>query len=215
MNNNIKAVSAVTMLASTLCANSAIADDYRIRANKSVSPIYERTPDGFEVVHKAKGKITRFEDKICVNVKTRDLNPGAYTAWWIIFNQPEYCENPVSSVDALCSPPDLSNPSVRATVMWSAAGIVGANGKTYLSACLNEGEITRELQPPGTQEGLVNPLGAEIHINIKDHGPAIYDDAETLGSQLNSLNGGCADTNNDIEGYPCIFPQFTVFAPSL
>ena len=41
----------------------------------------------------AKSTITRSEEMVCMTTTTRDLPPGAYTAWWVLFNDPSGCQN--------------------------------------------------------------------------------------------------------------------------
>lgn len=145
-------------------------------------------------VRRASSRLRRSVDKICLSADTRDLAPGAYTVWWVLYNEPHQCNNPVPYGSAACGDLDIANPAVRATVMWAQGKLVGPDGKAHLSACIKKGELTREVFDMGTREGLTNPLGAEVQLVIHSHDAARYDDARLLGEQLTKFVGGCTDT---------------------
>lgn len=174
---------------------------------KSVNKVWS-TIDVNEI-EDSKSILERSANTVCITTDTKKLPKGAYTNWWVIFNEPVYCNNPAPFGNATCGELDIGNPDVRATVMWSASGIVGVDGKAHFNACLDKGEITHQLLM-GSADGLVNPLTAEIHLVIRHHGPANYNDPLLLGNQLSSFLGGCEDLTQGIIGFNCQDPQYIV-----
>lgn len=164
-------------------------------------------------VRHARSVIKRTEERVCITTKTRDLAAGAYTNWWVIYNEPEYCSNPSGFGDVSCGPPDIANPLVRATVMLATGGIVGPNGRAHFNTCIETGELTHSVFPMGTQEGLVNNYGAEIQQVIRYHGPAEYDFPELLGLQLSEYNGGCEEEESQQNGFACADAQMVTHVP--
>ncbi len=72
-------------------------------------------------------------DGIAMNIDTTDLPVGAYTVWWVIFNNPSACtgENGVCiSADSGKAP---GNPT-EAGVLWATGGIVGPDRIGHFSA---------------------------------------------------------------------------------
>ena len=67
---------------------------------------FEPTKGGFSILHRGK-------DWISYNIHTTGLPAGAYTNWWVIFNNPDGC-------DGECGLSDLApgNPSV----FWATGG---------------------------------------------------------------------------------------------
>ena len=57
--------------------------------------------------------------------------------------------------------------------------------------------------------GLHNPLGAEVHFALRDHGPANSDPA-LLDAQLNVGNGGCSNFGGSGD-YACRDFQLAIF----
>ena len=161
-----------------------------------------------ESVKNARSVLKRSDDMVCTKIDTHDLPGGAYTAWWLIYNNPEFCSNPLPFVTSQCSEQDLGNMDVQATAMWSAAEVVGPDGIAHISSCIEPEELTHAVLPVGTQEGLLDIDKAEIHVIIRNHGPGEYANAQLFGEQLNSFDGGCATDMQD--GFDCSNAQITV-----
>ena len=83
--------------------------------------------------------LKRTEDGVSIKVNTKDLPPGEYTNWWVIFNNPEYCETPYS-----CSEGDLGNADVGTAIFFATGGSVGPNGKGKFNA-----DLAKETLPQG------------------------------------------------------------------
>ena len=106
---------------------------------------------------------------VTATLRTHGLEPGhAYTVWAVIFNDPAHC------VDG-CDGSDLANPEVGGVSVLATGGVARRDHRQF------------RLRLAGT-DGLENPAGAEIHLVVRSHGPAI---AGLIGEQISTLNGGC------------------------
>jgi hypothetical protein len=114
---------------------------------------------------------------------TQGLAAGhVVTAWMAIFNNPEYCAtNP-------CTPADFPNPNVDGLLVNTGGRVIGLDGAATFGAYRGVGDITG--REAGSTNGLVNPLRAEVHLVLRDHGVASSDPA-ILQQQLSMFNGGC------------------------
>jgi hypothetical protein len=149
---------------------------------------------------------------ITVNFKAEGLYPGAYTIWWVIWNNPEYC-----GVENACLEPDFPdsvfppldpNPDnmVGVEVMYAGGHVVGKNGKGNFSAHLNAGDDTPESM--NTSFGFTsvgglrvgNTFDAEIHVVLRTHGPAV---PGLVNEQISSYGGGCDN--------PFLYAPFTFY----
>ena len=131
------------------------------------------------------GTLTRTATGIASTVSTSNLSPGAaYTMWWVIFNNPEFCVGG-------CDEEDFSNPTVNASVFFADGEVIGLNGLGNFSAQVGIGQLPSPNQVE-LGNGLLNPLTAEVWNVVRDHGPASSDPA-----QLTTFNGGCTLTPGD------------------
>jgi hypothetical protein len=144
------------------------------------------------VIGNSEVTLERFDDAILLDGRTRSLTPGhAYTVWAVIFNAPADCQGG-------CGADDLGLAS--ASILWSGVGMVAnAAGKIAIEALIVEGEA------PG--QVLFGPMltdseNAEVHLIVRDHGPA-SGDPEVLEAQLSTVGGGCGE-------YPCEDVQVAV-----
>ncbi len=144
-------------------------------------------------IHNSLATLHRTEDGVELKLDTK-LPEGAYTTWWVIFNDPEFC------VDG-CDAGDLEIPEVNASLFWATGEVVGDNGMGSFSAQLLEGELPQGSDQVVFGEGLVDSFSAEIHPIVRSHGPV---DPEQVEEQLTTFNGGCPP-----EG--CKDVQFAVF----
>jgi hypothetical protein len=129
------------------------------------------------------GTLTRTATGIASTVSTSNLSPGAaYTMWWVIFNNPEFCVGG-------CDEEDFSNPTVNASAFFADGEVIGLNGLGNFSAQVGIGQLPNPNQVL-FGNGLFNPLTAEVWNVVRDHGPASSDPA-----QLTTFNGGCTLRN--------------------
>lgn len=136
-----------------------------------------------------------------LSLRTAELDRGAYTVWWVVFNQPEHCTDPFDPAFE-CGSGDLFAPGVDASVLYAAGNVVGGSGRTGFGARLGVDDDREALFGPG----LTNPTQGEIHVVVRTHGPVI---AALVDEQIHSFNGGC-DPRQPNEGM-CEDMQFTAF----
>lgn len=155
--------------------------------------------------------LKRGDDWIRSNIQTSGLPAGAYTVWWVLFNEPEHCDRP-------CDEGDLLNPDTGVSIFFATGGTVSSNGIANFRAHYREGD---DLGEPDTQhvlgDGALDPSRAEVHMIIKYHGPPSQD-PDTRWEQTNTLLGGCFDNANAIDhgepfGVQCFDPQVVVHLP--
>jgi hypothetical protein len=128
-----------------------------------------------------------------------ELKKGhVYTIWFVVINAPENCATkPCTPADVL-----LDTENVQANVTYGAGHVVGESGMAAFAGFIPVGEM-----PDGWfTTPFTNPLGAEIHLVLNDHGPLIPNLASDM---IQSYRGGCTD-----ESLPPIFPD-TAFADGI
>lgn len=152
----------------------------------------------------AGSSLLRNNEGVLGMISTSGLTPGrVVTLWWAIFNDPRYCAG------AVCAPPDLNNPLVNGSLQFGGGQIVGLNGRADFSGYLGVGDNTGFYRlpmfpnMPDPAPGIVDAKGAEVHLVIRDHGPANADPV-ILQQQLTTFPGGCAL-------FPCTNIQAAIF----
>lgn len=127
-----------------------------------------------------------------MSFRTAELEDGhVYTVWWVVVNNPSACsESPCPTSDIL-GKSDL----VESDITWGDSLLVDATGRMEFAAFLPAGAMAESWYG----NGFTNPMGAEIHVVINDHGPLIPDLAANM---LNTYRGGCTD-----ESLPPPFPN--------
>lgn len=151
----------------------------------------------------AEASITTNNGGANFTLHTSELTPGdAVTVWWIIFNNPEYCDHGTGVPNgALCGGLDLSvrggDPLIESSVLYAAGHVIGGSGSGNYGGHLSVGDNSGANFGPG----LLNPQGAEIHMVVRTHGPAI---PGQIPEQIHTFNGAC-DVN------ACADLQFAVF----
>lgn len=164
----------------------------------------------------AAAQLTRTGSGVSYTSRTTGLEKGhVVTTWWVIFNNPEECDNPVPAIGSSCNVPDLFNPDVEGSVLWGGGNIVGNSGRTTIAGHLAEGEITAFHPLFVGTPGLLDALGAEIHLVIRTHGPAI---PGMIREMRTTFEGGCTpETSFGFGNGPneCAEPQAAAFAAPL
>lgn len=89
-------------------------------------------PDMDEKVEGARATLTRNDRGITLRWHSTVEEPGAYTLWWVIWNDPSLCDEP-------CGLADLGVDGV--SVMSAGGGVVGKSGRAHFGSRLNVGEI--------------------------------------------------------------------------
>ena len=134
--------------------------------------------------------LVRSHDGLQVNIDTTDLPGGAYTVWWFIFNKPSLCSDGNCGIYNDSLPPP-GNTAAGISVAWATGGIVGPDRQGHFSASIGLGV---EGTPRGVLwgPGLVDPFTAEVHIEVRYHGPAEWDDPNLLYDQITNVGGNCS-----------------------
>ncbi len=149
--------------------------------------------DNSLLVDDATATLERREDSVEFNFNTT-LDSGAYTVWWVIFNNPEFC------VDG-CDVGDLEISEVNASAFWATGGIVEDDNVGIFTAQVGENQLPTGEEQVLFGNGLTDSFEAEIHLIARTHGDVIPDLVE---QQITTFNGGCPP--ND-----CQDVQFAVF----
>ena len=148
-------------------------------------------------------KITRNENAVSMTLKAEGLVPGhAYTAWWVVWNYPEYCDGP-------CDDPDIVNPDVQAEVIYATGHVAGSSGKGNFGASLDEndatGSINEEFFGLPSYGGLHDAMHADIFVVLRSHGPAI---PGQVNEQISTYAGGCNPDDPNYNGGHGFIPFF-------
>jgi hypothetical protein len=145
------------------------------------------TPVGVDAV----AKLVRTANGISYSLQTTGLRAGhAYTLWVVVINNPSAC------TASPCSPQDiLLTPATNSTVTYGTGHVVGADGQAGFGGHVKTGPL-----PEGwiAGRGLENPMGADIHLVLNDHGEALTD---FMPEMIKTYRAGCTDAS-----LPPIFP---------
>jgi hypothetical protein len=126
----------------------------------------------------AVSNLVRTGHGVSMTIRTNMLDPGTYTNWFVIFNNPGACAS------FPCTGPDLALPAVNGSVLFATGNVVGESGNGGFAAHLSEGDTTGALFGPG----LLDSRAAEVHLVVRYHGPVI---PALMPAQINSFGGGC------------------------
>ena len=173
----------------------------------TASPVYDFQDHGnvsiMDSQERGTSSLVRDAEGISMNIKTSDLPVGAYSIWWVIFNNPSECTNgKCGSSDTAKG--DVPNPA-EASVLWATGGIVGPDRKGHFSANLGVG---LEKVPGEVLRGpaLTKPLEAEVHLVVRFHGSPAWGNPDVLTAQLTTFQGNC-------DNFPCFMPQSAFHQP--
>jgi hypothetical protein len=140
----------------------------------------------------ATAKLVRTSRGLSYSLNTNQLNPGhAYTLWVVVINDPAACS------ETPCSPQDiLLTADTDAQISYGTGHVVGDSGEAGFGGTLRRGPIPTGWLP---DQGLDNPLGAQVHLVVNDHGPVL---PEFMPEMIQTYRAGCTD-----ESLPPIFPD--------
>lgn len=139
-----------------------------------------------DVVTGAKAHLVSSTEGIAGEFTTRDLKPGhVYTMWVAIMNAPENCE--LKDADH-CTSGDVIKRTdmVNSDVTYGDGVVVGPDGTATFRTFVPAGDLGYSW----LGKGLYDPMGAEIHFALHDHGPAI--DGK-ITDMLTTARAGCTD----------------------
>lgn len=192
-------------------------DDGTIEQTASVQLL----PDG-AVVDDATATLRRTETSLEMTIQTHDLEPGdTYTIWWTIFNSPENCEHPDepaigATVESICGEEDIFGDAAGGSGFFAAGEIADADGSATFSASVSVDDDVRDCDFAAfgiCRDGLTNPLGAEVQLFVRSHGPPIEG---LVDEQLGTFAAGCTpESSFELGDGPneCVIPQVAVFSP--
>ena len=169
--------------------------------------------------------LQRSESGVTATLEASGFSPGAWTMWLIFYNHPEKCQHPMFGPDgrqlSACSWSDRNSEGVDRKPGWASGEVIDTSGTGVFSATRNVDDDTYTgTPPPGMPDTfplccplLTHPMGAEIHVLMRYHGPVV---TELLDAQIGSWGGGCS---NEYTGFPnrgtpgdflCVDPSFAV-----
>ncbi len=142
--------------------------------------------------------LTREKNKVSIAISTTGLaSYGAYSLWWVVFNNPENCEHGIAPYR--CGLMDLpafgGNPDIDASLFWAGGAVATADGSLSATAEVRK-NMPRGQVVMGTTKGLRDVSRADIHVAVRGHGTAV---PGGIADQIGSFNGGCPSggcTNN-------------------
>ncbi|MBI4201762.1 MAG: hypothetical protein HY532_01425 [Chloroflexi bacterium] len=154
-------------------------------------------------------------------INATHLMPGAaYTYWWVVFNNPQNCSAPGCGEDDLFNEDGTLNVAqinaVGISVLGGNGEIANRGGRATFTGTLMEGdagELDVVIGPGGIFDFpwlLEDALTAEIHIVVRNHGPALSGAA--LEGQLTTFAGNCIGLDPD-GTFMCADEQFAVHMP--
>ena len=163
--------------------------------------------DGSEVFG-SWSRLIRYNDGVYMSVRTTQLPMrSADTVWWVIFNNPENCSHGTGGFR--CGEGDLADPSIEPSILYATGQVIGGGvGSFTASLAMNDTSGCVNTLP--CNDGLTNPMGADIHLIVRSHGPMLTD---LYQEQISTFGGGC---NNVPEGTgtpgpnTCVDLQFSV-----
>ncbi len=159
---------------STLSGHTAQADP----ASISTAPVVFIAP-GFPIVVGASSKIVRTDNGVTLSVKTT-VDPGAYTMWWLVWNDPGSC----TGGGGLQCDPAVDAPEC---VLFAAGHVVGNDGTLNYTGHRKIFDNSGAIGPP-CANGVDNPQGAAIHGIFRSHGPIL---PGQVNLQISTVSGGC------------------------
>lgn len=155
----------------------------------------------------ASARLVSNNNGVSVTMHTGDLIPGhAYTAWWVKIDEPENCAtSPCTGADVL-----RNVAGVKSNVAHAAGKVAGASGRATFATHFSTGPV-----PGGWfANEFTNPRGAEIHLIIMDHGPAL---PGLVWNQISTFRGGCSDQSVNtapLAGFPDVAKEDGVPGPN-
>ncbi len=143
-----------------------------------------RFDDGSQV---GKSSIVRFPNAVHTSIDAGGLEPGnAVTIWLNIFNAPENCAGEP------CVEEDLFDLASLPDVVWAAGGSWMPRGHVRLAGRVRKDDLSGSTNPPFgfPSIALIDPLGAELHLVVRVHGPVIPGLEDEMTT---TFGGGCND----------------------
>jgi len=96
----------------------------------------------------------------------QELPNQATTLWWVIYNNPQFCETTPCTFD------DFANEQVEASFFTTGGRVSNRFGEVRLEGIVRAGAGRPGAEIDGAGPGLLDPLGAEVHLASRTHGDA-------------------------------------------
>ena len=129
--------------------------------------------------------LVRNDNGVTVRATVEDVAPGAYTLWWVVWNNPEVC-----GADG-CTDADFGTPGLDVDIGYATGHVAGNGGRLTLVAHLAEGGSLSGFPTEfgiASGRGLLDSLDAEVHIVIRNHGATI---PGLVGEMTHTFAAGC------------------------
>lgn len=216
----LSVIAGLALITATLAATGASAQPF------STSPViwFEDTVHApLDPVADAQSTLIRNDSGLTATMNTSGLKPGhAYTMWWVVFNNPDACENGCDGEDVGAAIMSGVNPA-GIGVLYGGGVLTGGNGRLNIGSQLQVGStagcqtnnLFAEVCTP-----LTNPMDAVVVLVLHDHGPPI---PGLVQEMISTFEGGCnryiiGNTDFVVEeyglgDYDCFSPQASVHAP--
>ena len=209
-------VAVAAVIAAVAVSNSGV--DAAGNGNKLTHSGVYKFADG-SAVDGGSATLVRTKSGVTAIINADDLDSDTtYTLWWVIFNNPRECENPVEGLTN-CGEADLllfgGDAAIDSSVLYAAGNVTGGTGLASFGAHLEEGFLPTGNGQVAWGPGLVEANKAEVHLVIRSHGPV---QPELEVEQISSFGAGCtAETDPSGTGpegpFACVDQQFAVFVP--
>ncbi len=189
------AVALAAILASPIAVGTASSDSASVQRSPMRWHMQSTNAHMSLVGDGARAKLTRTSNGISYAIDTHSLRAGhAYTVWVLVINNPAAC------VASPCAPTDiLKNPETDSQVTYGTGHVVGSSGQAGFGGHIARGPLPAGWLPGG---GLEDPLGAEIHLVLNDHGPKL---AQFMPGMIRTYRAGCTDAS-----LPGLFPPSAI-----
>ncbi len=156
-------------------------------ATQSTSPVM--TFDGAVV---GSSTLNRTGSGISVSLHTTGLPAGhAVTVWWMVFNHPEACITGTTGGSFRCGMADMDNPAAGLSVLYAAGHVIDGSGAADFGGSLAEGDADGAIMGAGLDDA----AAADVHLVVRDHGPA---DPGMVDRQIHTF-GTCNPTCTDLQ----------------
>lgn len=188
---------AAAVLATVTLASVAISEpgSASVRRVTQEAPMrwHAQSGNSGDVAESATATLVRTPQGVRYRIETRGLLSGnAYSVWFVVINDPSGC-----SAFPCPGPEFIGNPALDAQVTWGRDGAVAqGEGVTRFGARIGAGPLLEGWLPV---QGLDDPMHAEIHLVLNDHGPVIDGMRHEM---LSTYRAGCSDSSP----FPAFFP---------
>lgn len=143
--------------------------------------------------------LTRSAAGLGADIEADGLTSGyAYSVWWAVFDNPRGCDGP-------CDPSDLRNVRSAQGSLVNGSGFVGTGSTVHHQTWLARHDPEGKSVEAGDPSGVDNTYTSEIHIVLRNHGPAETDPAN-LALQVGTFGLFCNPPG-------CVNAAISMFAP--